>query len=110
MKQPHALAIERAVKRVEYRTWSTAHRGDLVIVASSNPDRLELEHLGLTAADVDLGVTVVLVEVTAVVALPGVGFEWLLANPRSLERVPVRGGRSLFTIADELVRVRHATS
>ena len=37
IKNPFATQILRGTKNIEYRTWDTKHRGDLLICSSANP-------------------------------------------------------------------------
>lgn len=94
VKQPFASEISRGVKRREYRTWKTGHRGDLLIVASRAP---VIE--GLPA-----GAAVCVVELVNVTGHDG-AYVWHLRNPRPVAPVAVRGYAALYRVADDLIRI-----
>ncbi|NQU22277.1 MAG: ASCH domain-containing protein [Candidatus Nealsonbacteria bacterium] len=121
IEQPWASAIMAGVKRVENRTWATAHRGPLAIHAGKTVDPTAEE--SLRAAGIDpapfrnaprgaiLG-TVELVDVVRLNeqrTLPGYADDltedplatgpicWVLASPRPLaEPIPYRGQQGLW--------------
>lgn len=131
--QPWAWAIMHAGKTVENRSWTTAHRGDLLIQASKSRDWLqggltELGAMGFAPKNEDLvqGVIVGVVELIQVEAsfaaqrllaeshhkwITNQGWCWVVKNPRRFVRpVPFPGQMSLFdvpesVIKDELVRL-----
>jgi len=113
VKQPWASLIVAGIKRVENRTWSTNHRGPLVIHASARPDPEAgptLELAGIDPQDwqdAPRGVVLGVVELVDVIDMASAGvksralahdplacgpFCWILSNPRPLAKpIPARG-------------------
>jgi hypothetical protein len=81
VQQPYASRILAGLKTIEYRSWSTAHRGPLLIHAGLHPADPKGKGLprGMILGAVDL------VEVRRAAG----GWAWILANPRPL-RKPIR--------------------
>ena len=115
VRQPWASLIAEGAKPVEWRSWSTPHRGPLLICASSSwaPGRgSEWEIPEGFEARFPRGVAVCVVDLTDVApfrpehleaagldALPDpTGFAWLLRDPRPVTPVPVRGRLHLFEV------------
>ena len=113
VRQPWATLISRGLKTVEIRSWSTRHRGPLLIHASRTVDEAAMRRFGLR--DLPLGALVGQVELVDVRPFtadswnllaeehldPGrfqAGlYAWLLERPRSLDApVPWRGVPGLF--------------
>ena len=115
VKQPWASLILRGQKTIELRSWSTRYRGPLVIVASRGPDWHALARPG--ALDGPRGVALAQVDVVDVRPasldydaaealsdpMPG-DFAWVLARPRALERVAVKGRLGIYELDEALVR------
>lgn len=98
IRQPWADQIFTGEKPIEYRVWSTKHRGPLVICSSKKPDEGG-EHLPLGMA---LGV----VELLDITRNAYDEFEWHLKNPRRFKKpFPVKGVVKLFDVPDELCEV-----
>jgi hypothetical protein len=92
VKQPFAGQILAGTKPIEFRSWSTDYRGDMLISASSNPR---------TQGPFACAVCVVrLVDVRD----PGEpdDFEWVLEDPRPVKNVTVKGALGLWTVSREL--------
>lgn len=92
VRQPFASAIAKGEKKIEYRTWQTPYRGDLLIVSGKK------YYEGL---DVDptlpLGVAICIV--TLVDITEGYDYyEWHLANIRPVEPIPIKGKLGLFEV------------
>lgn len=117
IRQPWAHLIAAGVKRVENRSWPTAHRGPLAIHAakiSAGIDAATLAEMELRgivippAATLAYGAIVAIVNVVDCVAwedLPrdladdpfAVGpFCWILEDARAVEPVPIRGKLGLW--------------
>jgi hypothetical protein len=92
IRQPHASQIASGAKSVEYRTWSTRHRGDLLICASGSVPALR-QHRGLPR-----GCALALVTLVDVVETEPGRFAWLLSNPRLVPSIPVRGRQRLWNV------------
>jgi hypothetical protein len=57
VKQPWATQIALGIKKIEYRSWATAHRGNLLVCAGKEPffdDEGLLGPGGVTICTVDL--------------------------------------------------------
>ena len=99
----YTMDIFMGVKTIEYRTWSTDYRGDLLICASSQKepgyvcgyafmvvpllDIRESEEEGSTASGKKTRL-----------------YEWLLGMPRLIQPVPVKGKLHLFDVDDALIQ------
>jgi hypothetical protein len=93
--QPHASLIATGKKNVEYRSWPTHHRGDLLITAAARVPRLR-RHRHLPR-----GCALCLVKLIDCVEVePGL-FAWLLADPRPVPSLPVRGQQRLWHVEVE---------
>jgi hypothetical protein len=113
IRQPWAALIVAGLKDIENRTWRTAHRGPLLIHASSTPDRVSLAEIGarvgIDAAELRrrlavvvhrggiVGVVHVVDCVTAHSSPWFVGpIGWVLREARPLPFCPMRGRLRLF--------------
>ncbi|MHC5082413.1 MAG: ASCH domain-containing protein [Planctomycetota bacterium] len=108
VKQPFADWIASGRKTIEVRSWSTQHRGDLLIVSSKKPAA------GTRAGDHLLGCAICVVELVA--CRPMVKgdegraccelFEnvwtWELSNVRKIESFPVTGKLRLYDVDYEI--------
>jgi hypothetical protein len=107
VKQPWSELIARGAKTLDLRTWTTAYRGPLLIVASLAFDRRGRHH----GVDGPRGAAVCVVELVdvrpataldadaACITLPsweGV-LAWILTDPRRVASTPIRGRLGLFT-------------
>lgn len=90
VKQPYAGQIASGKKPIEFRSWSTDYRGDILITASANPTTQ-----GPSACCI------------CVVELYDVRItdeaEWFLRNPRPVRNVAVKGKLGLWTVPDALL-------
>lgn len=102
VKQPYAELIAIGRKRYELRSWTTRHRGPLVICAGKRPAvRLN--------SDLPLGVAVCVVDLIDIVPFtPAMAndaaaewraglFAWVLENPTPTQHIPVSGKLGIFT-------------
>lgn len=121
IRQPYAWAIMAGIKPVENRSWSTTYRGPLAIHAGKawyddeRFDRIELacwcKEYGVEfPSEIHLGGIVGIVDLVDVVTdHPSEFFDgpygWVLANPRPVEFIPMKGRLGLFEIDDRLIRV-----
>lgn len=85
--QPHASKIGRGEKPVEYRSWQTKYRGDLIICASKSP----------RITGLPTGCTICIVDLHDITGVPGY-YLWHLRNIRPLPPVPVRGKQRFFDL------------
>jgi hypothetical protein len=114
VRQPHAWGLIHGAKRIENRTWRTGYRGPLVIHAGVS--RVDLgaldDYPGCEVARLAWGKLVGLVDLVDVVPFGRVRGRpyaegpwcWVVANPRPVEPVAVRGRLQLFPVARSLVR------
>lgn len=97
IRQPFAERILLGEKRIEYRTWSTNHRGPLLIHASKST--AEDGHEGLP-----LGCIVGMVNLTACINA-GDQYWWQLTEPvRFVEPIPFKGSAALFRVPLAIVQ------
>ena len=95
IRQPYALAVVRGLKREEYRTFRTRHRGRMLVHAS-----LTLEPAGLADyPSIDPGecwggCLLGTVEVLDCRELGPRSFAWVLANPRAFAEPIACTGRT----------------
>ena len=92
VRQPHASMIANSSKSVEYRSWATKHRGDLLICAASYVPRLRQHR------DLPRGCALALVTLTDVVEVEPGFHAWILSNPRLVPSIPVRGRQRLWSV------------
>lgn len=102
VRQPWAELIARGEKTEERRTWSTAHRGRLLIVSSRSREDAEDADDPTAALALPRGMAVCYVDVVACEArLDPIGetfYAWQLANPRRVEPRPLTGRAALFYV------------
>lgn len=107
VRQPFAFLIVSGQKTIENRTWSTSHRGKLLIHASRNiayfdQDAAWIKELGLSVPQIEqLPCGAIIGSVNLIdCRLGGPGtWDWHLTNPRSLHRpIPYSGRLGLFTV------------
>jgi hypothetical protein len=114
VRQPHAWGLIHGTKRIENRTWRTHYRGPLVIHAGVRTDDLGAidDYPGCDIAGLAWGKLVGVVDLVDVVPFERVRGRpyaegpwcWVVANPRPVEPVAVRGLLHLFPVARSLVR------
>lgn len=106
VRHPYAELIARDEKHYEFRSWKTAHRGDLLIVASVAPCREgREEHPEIFAPGVTLayGAAICVVTLVGIDGEPG-DYEWEIDNARRVAPVKIRGKLNLYTVDDSLIR------
>jgi hypothetical protein len=121
VRQPFATYIASGQKSVEFRSWQTRYRGELVIVSGARPHAWPAHRAAWLAmrGTAPLGVTVAIVELVRIVPfalrhrdlamLTAVdmselrGFAWILRNARRLKPRGVKGRLQIFDLPDALV-------
>lgn len=114
IQQPWAWAIMAGHKKIENRTWTTGHRGDLLIVAGKSTARLAsgtefLRQLGITVpGNLTYGAAIGIVSLADISPVADCDRDdpfaegpwcWILRRPRRLSPpVPVRGQMGLFQV------------
>ena len=104
VRQPWASLIASGRKTIELRSWSTAYRGPVLILAGASPWRgeheFELGPLGVALCVVDLADCrpVTSDDTSAACLVPPEGYDWgfELVNPRLVTRVQVKGKLGLY--------------
>jgi hypothetical protein len=95
--QPYANQIMTGEKGVEYRSWATKYRGDLLICSTKNPKVLDLL----------CGYALCVVELFAIGYAEKSNNDkrnwWCFANIRKIKPFPVKGQQRLFNVDDELI-------
>ncbi len=94
IKNPFATQILRGTKNIEYRTWDTKHRGDLLICSSANP-KVPGMMSGCALCVVELVNTQYDSEKDV--------YEWHLDNVRKVKTFPVKGKLNFFEVDDALI-------
>ena len=94
IKNPFATQIMRGTKNIEYRTWDTKHRGDLLICSSANP-KVPGMMSGCALCVVELVNTQYDSEKDV--------YEWHLDNVRKVKTFPVKGKLNFFEVDDALI-------
>ena len=125
---PYVDAIARGVKREEYRSRATKHRGDLLICAAArtsgdiyHPEELDdrmdparlhaykrinygwylIDWRGLYVC----GHAICIADLTDCLPYRSGGFAWRLENIRMIRPVPVKGTQNFFNVDDGLISV-----
>jgi hypothetical protein len=109
VRQPFASLIASGRKTVELRSWGTAYRGPVLILAGSGIWR-GTEHpigpRGVSLCVVDLVdvrvVTSADAEAACIKPPGGFDFAWELRNPRPIKQVPVKGKLGLYRLDSTL--------
>lgn len=94
IKNPYAIQILQGAKNIEYRSWDTKHRGELLICSSANP-KVPGMLSGYALCVVDL-------ENTTYNQSEDV-YEWHLTNVRKIKAFPVKGKLNFFYVDDSLI-------
>lgn len=110
VRQPWASLIASGRKTVELRSWSTNYRGPVLILSGSGIWRGKTEHpigpRGVSLCVVDLidvrPVIATDTESACIVPPEGFDFAWVLANPRPVPHVAVKGKLGLYRLDSAL--------
>ncbi len=89
IKQPFVEDIIFGEKTEEYRSWSTDHRGQILICASAGG------HLGKDKKYFVCGHAVCTADITDVKKKKD-GYAWQLSNVRLIKPIPIKGQQRLF--------------
>jgi hypothetical protein len=103
VRQPWAELIARGTKPREFRSWATAYRGPLLIVASKGVDADDCREHEIDPKKCARGVAVCLVDLVCIEGERG-DYEWVLQCPRRVEPVPIAGRLSLYAVPSALIR------
>jgi hypothetical protein len=110
IRQPWAWLIIAGHKDVENRTWSTRHRGPLLIHAGTNWARMPIEEIErryrvkIRGKELLRGGIIGVVDLVDIVEkhrsrwFDGSGFGWILKNPRPLPFQKMDGRLNLFEV------------
>ena len=109
VRQPFAEGIASGKKKIEYRSWTTKHRGPLLICASAQVHESVKDKGGAALRNallLPMGQMVCLVDVVDVVwDEDEICYKWKLKNPRRVVGEPVKGCASFYRVPREKVRV-----
>jgi hypothetical protein len=95
LKPEWAHQILCGEKNIEYRTWQTKHRGDLLICSSANPKRK-----GMIS-----GHALIVCTLSDIIYNEHDGiYEWHLTNFREIIPFPVKGKLNLYDVDDSLIK------
>lgn len=94
IKNPYATQILQESKNIEYRSWDTNHRGELLICSSATPKVPGmLSGYALCVANLD----------STAYNQNEDAYEWHLTNVRKIEALPVKGKLNFFDVDDSLI-------
>lgn len=93
LRADYAWDVLTGDKTVEYRSWPTKYRGDLLICATAQkiPETIP-------------GHAIVVVRVKDVKKLGERQYAWQLDHVRAIEPFPVKGRQRLFNVDDSLIK------
>lgn len=115
IRQPYAALILAGAKTIEVRSWPTAHRGPMLIVASGKPLQIDIDG---ESATLPAGCQVCIADVTGCRPLtaadleaaylpddfdPAGQFAWTLANVREVAPAPHKGRLRLYDTPDATI-------
>lgn len=86
IREPYASEILEGEKTIEYRSWTTKYRGDLLICATQSP-RTKLS-----------GKAVCIVNLHQITGDEFDGYEWHLKDVRPVEHFPVKGKLGFYEV------------
>lgn len=116
IRQPYAALILAGAKTIEVRSWPTAHRGPMLIVASGKPLQIDIDG---ESATLPTGCQVCIADVTDCRPLtaadleaaylpddfdPAGQFAWTLANVREVAPAHHKGRLRLYDTPDATIR------
>ena len=112
VRQPWATLIAEGTKSIEVRNWKTDYRGEILIVASGRPMKIENVDGQMETLPSQVFVcTVTLLDCRLMEAedrtstccniCPGEEYAWVLANPRHVLPKPHKGKLNLYSTPDE---------
>lgn len=93
LRPDYALDVLSGDKTVEYRTWKTAYRGDLLICATARkiPDTIP-------------GHALTVVRLKDINQLGNRQYAWQLGTSHAIEPFPVKGQQGLYNVDDKLIK------
>src|SRR5262245_33434164 len=118
IRQPWTELILQGRKTIEVRSWTTQHRGELLLHAGARPDTLAMRALDLKTDEFVLGAIVGTCELYECIEFSDVTWEcwrsahlnegplerrhyaWLLRNPRRIEPRAFKGRLGLMRVED----------
>lgn len=92
VRQPHAEAIMRGIKKIEYRSMATKHRGRCYIYASASmrdEDDIRMLEYGIkrpSLENLERGILIGSVEIYECEEIGPREYHWLLRKPKRLKR------------------------
>jgi len=98
IREPWASMIRSCQKTIEIRTWSTRHRGKLLLCASKDP-RSDISGKAFAVADlVDVRPMTKADEEKACCKIYERAHSWVLENVTPIEPFPVKGQLGLYEV------------
>lgn len=96
-----AMLMFQGEKTVEYRTWKTNYRGDILICSSAKKMRGCISGHALLVAELKdcVPFTKDHLDAAAMDSMPDKGFAWIFDNFRMLYPFPVKGQLGLYEVA-----------
>ena len=110
VRQPWAHMIMCGTKQYEYRTWSTDHRGDLLICSSANPkiDGTIPGHDLCVVEVTDVEITRFNYRQLGLCLPPRYGkreFAWKLESLKLIKPFPVKGKLNFYYVDDNQIQI-----
>ena len=96
IKNPYATQILRGTKTIEYRTWDTKYRGDLLICSSANP-----KIPGMLSGYALCIANLINITYNSKESI----YEWHLEDIRKIKAFPVKGKLNLFDVDDSFIHL-----
>jgi len=106
VRAPYIFDIMKGAKTVEYRTWQTPHRGDLLLVSSSSPWASYYDEKDKDWYDYNfkgsfpLGYAMCVINLTECRKVED-QYNWLFDNVRFVKPFPVKGKLHLFEVEEK---------
>lgn len=112
IRLPYSMLIADKAKTIEWRSWNTTHRGDILIHSSSYMPS-ELKGIGINSLALCIAELVDVVpfgynhlESACMDFMPEpAGYAFILENIRIIEPFYLKGKTKLFDVSDELIHV-----
>ncbi len=110
VKQPWASLIAIGLKSIETRTWATDYRGEILIVASKQPDNAAMKHFSFLKESLSFGAALCMAELVdcqpmisadekpARCPLYDGAYAWVLNNIRGVTPFEVKGRLGIYEV------------
>lgn len=100
IRQPYITEILGGLKEVEYRSWQTPYRGDLLLCASVSRADAPKE----IAKHLVFGHAIGIANLYDIKKAGDKDYHWLLKDIRFIDPIPIKGKLHLFDVDDSLIK------